>query len=146
MRHWQLDNLKWYWKLYCALLMLAGFVQMLRKMLTDSGGPSSRYAAVVIAAVIVSVLIAKANKQAMGKVWMWQSRFVVLAIGVCVMLGFGVYLGINGVFVSATWLTMGAALIAPATYEIFTYAYRSPDLWSWETEERDIQEERNSLH
>lgn len=139
-----MDNLKWYWKLYSVLLLLAGFIQMFRKMLTDTGGPSSRYAAVVIAAVIVSVLIAKANHQAMGKVWMWQSLFVVLAIGFCAMLGFGVYLGLSGITISAALLGLGAALIAPAISEIFIYAYRSPQLWSWRTEESDSMEDQDT--
>ena len=137
-----MDNLKWYWKLYCVLLLLAGFVQMFRKMITDSGGPSSRYGAVVVAAVIVSVLIAKANKQAMGKVWMWQSLFVVLAISFCAMLGFGVYLGLSGVFISSGLLALGAALIAPAMFELFAYAYRSPQLWAWESDETDTAEDQ----
>ena len=140
-----MDNLKWYWKLYCALLLLAGFVQMFRKMLTDTGGPSSRYGAVVVAAVIVSVLIAKANNQAMGKVWMWQSLFVVLAISFCVMLGFGVYLGVSGIYISSALLALGAALIAPAAMELFTYAYRSPHLWRWKTDETDITDDHETL-
>ncbi|MDA0688062.1 MAG: hypothetical protein O2948_05390 [Proteobacteria bacterium] len=139
-----MDKLKWYWKLYSVLLLLAGFVQMFRKMLTDTGGPSSRYAAVVVAAVIVSVLIAKANQQAMGKVWMWQSLFVVLAIGICLMLGFGVYLGMGGIYMSSAFLGLGAALIAPAASEIFVYAYRSPQLWSWNSEEPDLIEDPES--
>jgi hypothetical protein len=139
-----MDKLKWYWKLYSVLLLLAGFVQMFRKMLTDTGGPSSRYAAVVVAAVIVSVLIAKANQQAMGKVWMWQSLFVVLAIGICLMLGFGVYLGMGGIYMSSALLGLGATLIAPAASEIFVYAYRSPQLWSWNSEEPDLIEDPES--
>lgn len=141
-----MDKLSWSWKLYCALLLLAGFIQMFRKMLTDTGGPSSRYAAVVVAAVIVSVLIAKANRQAMGKVWMWQSLFVVLAIGFCAMLGFGVYLGLSGVYFSAALLALGAALLAPAASEIFVYAYRSPQLWSWKTDEPCPPEEQETLN
>lgn len=119
---------------------------MFRKMLTDTGGPSSRYAAVVVAAVVVSVLIAKTNHQAMGKVWMWQSLFVVLAIGFCTMLGFGIYLGIAGVYFSSALLALGAALIAPATSEIFVYAYRSPQLWAWKSEEPDLMEDQETLH
>lgn len=117
---------------------------MFRKMLTDTGGPSSRYAAVVVAAVIVSVLIAKANQQAMGKVWMWQSLFVVLAIGICLMLGFGVYLGMGGIYMSSALLGLGAALIAPAASKIFVYAYRSPQLWSWNSGEPDLIEDPES--
>lgn len=129
-----MNKLSWYWKLYCALLLCAAFVQMFRKMLTDSGGASARYSSVVVASVIVFVLIAKANEEALGKQWMWQSLFVVLAIGFCTLLGFGVYLGIAGVYFSAVLLSLGAVLIAPAIAEIFIYSYKSPHIWSWKSE------------
>lgn len=135
-----MDKLSWQWKLYCGLLILAAFVQMFRKMLTDTGGPSSRYGAVVLAVVIVSVLIARANRTALGKVWMWQSLFVVLALGFCIALGFGVYLGITGVYFSSLLLALGATLLAPAIHQLFYYAWRSPQLWSWDEEEDEGKE------
>ena len=49
----------WTWKLYCALGIAGGLAQMLRKVLTDTGGPSSRYAALVGAVVLTAVLVAK---------------------------------------------------------------------------------------
>lgn len=126
-----MDKLSLKLKLYSALILVAGFAQMFRKMLTDSEGPSSRYGAVVLAVVVVCVLIAKANEQPMGKLWMWKSLFAVLMLGTLVTLGFSLYLGLSGVYLSSALLTFGAIILVPALIEIFTYSYRSPQLWEW---------------
>ena len=130
-----MDKLSLQLKLYSVFILIAGFVQMFRKMLTDTGGPPSRYGAVVVAVVIVFVLIAKANEQAIGKAWMWKSLFLALMLATLVMLAFGLYLGTSGVYVSAVLLAGGALVLAPALSEIFIYAYRSPQLWRWNDED-----------
>lgn len=122
--------MKWYWKVYLLLLLLLGYGQMLRKILSDTGGFSSRYGAAIVVTIIIFVLMAKLRRVALGKLWMWKTLFVALAIGCAVMALFSVYLGIAGVFLPAGLLIAGAVLLLPALRELFLYSYRSPSIWA----------------
>lgn len=122
--------MKWYWKLYLLLLLLAGYGQMLRKILTDTGGFSSRYSAAIVATLLVVSLVAKLRELPILKRWLWQVLSIVLGLA-CVLGGlFVVYLTLIGVYYSAGLLTLAVLLLLPATGQIYQYAYKSPLIWA----------------
>ncbi|PCI77452.1 MAG: hypothetical protein COB20_08060 [SAR86 cluster bacterium] len=122
--------MKWYWQLYSLLLLLLGFGQMIRKLISDTGGFSSRYAAALVAVIIVLALVAKSKELHLGKVWMWKSLFLILGIGSVAMALFGFYLGFTGVYFPASLLCGAAIVLMPALQELYVYSYESPDIWA----------------
>lgn len=125
--------MKWYWQLYFLLLLVLGYGQMLRKIISDTGGFSSRYAGAIVVTVIVLGLIAKSRELALGKSWMWKTLFVALVISSAAMAMFGLFLGVTGVYLSAAYLCLGAVVLVPAMRELHVYSYRSPDTWDAKT-------------
>jgi hypothetical protein len=122
--------IKWYLKLYLVLLLALGYSQLLRKIVIDTDGFPSKYGAVIIATILVFALIAKSRELAVGKIWMWKTLFVVLAIASVIMLMFGVYLGFSGVCLSARLLCVWAIVLFPALQELYAHSYRSPNIWT----------------
>ena len=122
--------IKWYWKAYFVLILALGYGQLARKILTDTGGFSSRYAAAIIATLLVCVLIARFKNQAIGKRWLWIGVFSALSLGATLMLLFGIYLLVTGVMFSAALLLIGALVLLPALQQLYEYGFRSDKLWS----------------
>lgn len=119
----------WAWRIYCGLLLAGGVVQMLRKVTTDTGGPSSRYAALASAVALTAVLAAKARGRALGQRWIWQVLSVALVAGWLVMVSFAVYLATIAVPIGAGLLGLGAALALPGVQQMWIYGWRSPEVW-----------------
>lgn len=103
---------------------------MLRKIFTDTGGPASRYAAVIVAAAIIACMIANAKQMPLGKRWMWQLLLGLLALGAVVMLLFAFSLLTTGVYFSAALLLTAAVALLPALYQMYQYSFRSTSIWS----------------
>lgn len=103
---------------------------MARKILTDTGGFSSRYSAAIIATLVVLALIAKARGIPLWKSWPWQVLYILLAITCILGVLFSVYLTVTGVYISAALLLSGAILLVPALQQLYQYSYRSPELWN----------------
>ncbi len=122
-------RLQWYWYGYFVLLLSAGLVQMLRKILTDTGGFPSRYSAIIVAVWLIAALCAKARGIRLWKAWPWQALYYVLATMICVGLLYAAYLLLSGVIPSAALLLAAIALLLPATQQLRHYAFRSPDIW-----------------
>jgi hypothetical protein len=59
--------MKGYLKLYFVLLLALGYGQLLRKVVTDTGGFSSKYGAAIIATILVFAPIGKSRELAVGK-------------------------------------------------------------------------------
>jgi hypothetical protein len=116
--------------LYLVLLLALGYSQLLRKIVIDTDGFPSKYGAAIIATILVFALIAKSRELAVGKIWMWKTLFVVLAIASVIMLMFGVYLGFSGVCLSARLLCVWAIVLFPALQELHAHSYRSPNIWT----------------
>lgn len=125
----------WAWRIYCGLLLAGGVVQMLRKVLTDTGGPSSRYAALASAVALTAVLAAKARGRALSQRWIWQVLSVALVAGWLVMLSFAIYLATIAVQVGAGLLGLGAVLALPGVQQVWVYGWRSSEIWSRERRE-----------
>ena len=121
--------MKWYWLLYCGLILAAGYGQMLRKLLTDTGGFSSRYSAALVATGIVLVLIAKFRGTALWRAWLWKAVFVLLTFTCLSGILFAAYLLTAGAYYSAALLVIAAILLAPALHQIYNYSYASPEIW-----------------
>lgn len=122
--------MSWYWRLYAALLLSAGFGQMLHKLLTDTGGFSSRYGAAIVAIVLVIMMIARSKEIALGKPWPWQVFLFGLGLTCFTALGFAIYLLLIGVFLPAALLGLAILLLLPALQQLYLYAFRSPAIWS----------------
>lgn len=116
--------------MYLVLLIALGYGQLLRKVITDTGGASSRYSAAIIATILVLALIAKSRELALGKVWMWKVLFFILAIAGVIMPLFAVYLGFSGVYYSAGLLCAATVVLIPALQELYAYSYKSPGIWA----------------
>ena len=121
--------MKWYWLLYCALILAAGYGQMLRKLLTDTGGFSSRYSAALVATGIVLVLIAKFRGTALWHAWLWRMVFILLTLTCLLGILFAAYLLTVEAYFSAALLVLAAILLAPALHQIYKYSYASPEIW-----------------
>lgn len=126
----KLLRLPWQWLFYIALLFLLSSGQLLRKMLTDTGGPPSRYSGLFVVVLILLFISAWINQRALGKQWHWKVLFVLLELLVAAGIGFSVFLAIAGVHQSAALLAIGTGLLLPALYALFQYIYRSPDIWT----------------
>ncbi|MEQ9006410.1 MAG: hypothetical protein RLP12_00895 [Ekhidna sp.] len=122
-------QVKWYWLSYFVLILVVGYGQMLRKILTDTGGFSSRYSAALVATGIVFILIAKARGIPLWRAWLWKVVFILLTLLCILGLVFSIYLAVIGVYFSAVLLICGAILLAPALLQIYMYSYRSPEIW-----------------
>lgn len=121
--------MRWYWQLYIFLILGGSLLQMLRKILTDTGGPSSRYGALIVALVIIVMMVAHWQQRALGKAWMWKILFGVLSLGAVVMLFFAIYLLITGVLFAGGLLLSGAIGLLPALYQLYHYAFRADTVW-----------------
>lgn len=125
--------MKWYWRLYLLLLLLAGYGQMLRKIITDTGGFSSRYSAAIVATLLVMALLAKFRGLPTLKRWFWQTLTIVLGLACAVGGLFVVYLILIGVYYSAGLLTLAVLLLLPAAQQVYRYAFKSPSVWASQT-------------
>lgn len=125
----KLLRLPWQWLCYIALLFLLSSGQLLRKLLTDTGGPPSRYGGLFVVVLILLFVSAWLNQRALGKQWQWKVLFVLLELLVIAGIGFSVFLAFAGVYQSAALLAIGAVLLLPALYALFQYIYRSPGIW-----------------
>ena len=130
----KLIPIPWPWLCYIGLLFLLSSGQLLRKLLTDTGGPPSRYGGLFAVVLILIFVSAWINQRALGKQWHWKIVFVLLELLVAVGLGFTAYLLVDGVYQSAAFLGIGMGLLLPALYALFQYVYRSPGIWevNWE--------------
>ncbi|MHC4377281.1 MAG: hypothetical protein ACYS26_11835 [Planctomycetota bacterium] len=122
--------MKWPWKLYCLLLVVGASAQMLRKVLTDTGGPSSRYAALAAAVALTGVLIAKSEGRALGRRWLWQVLGVGLVLGWLTLASFALYLIAIDVPIGAGLLGLASVAALPGVHQVWVYGWRSPEIWS----------------
>jgi hypothetical protein len=120
--------MKWYLKLYLVLLLALGYCQLLRKVVTDTGGFSSKYGVAIIATMLDFALDAESRELAVRRIWMWKTLFVVLAIASVTILVFGAYLGFSSYYLSASPLCVGAIVLFPALQELYAHAQRSPNI------------------
>jgi presenilin-like A22 family membrane protease len=114
-------RLPWQWLCYIALLFLLSSGQLLRKLLTDTGGPPSRYGGLFVEVLILLFTSAWLNQRALGKQWHWK---VLLELLVIAGIGFSVFLAFAAVYQSASLLAIGAVLLLPALSALFQYIYR----------------------
>jgi len=121
--------LKWYWQVYCGLIFVLGYGQMLRKILTDTGGFSSRYLAAIIVTLIIVMLVAQSKDKALGRSWFWQTLFIILALTAITSLLFAIYLAINSVWISTGLLLTAAVALTPALVQLYSYGFKSQSLW-----------------
>ena len=103
---------------------------MLRKLLTGTGGFSSRYSAAIVATGIVLALVAKSRGTPLGKKWLWKIVFMLLTFTCISGVLFALYLAAAGVYFSAAVLIVGAGLLTPAIHQLHEYSYKSPDIWT----------------
>ena len=121
--------MKWFWQAYCGLILFLGYGQLARKLLSDTGGFSSRYSGAIIVTILVVMLIAQSNGRAIAKKWVWQGLFVVLSATAGISFAFALYLGATGVWVSAGLLLVAALGMLPALLKLYQYSFKSPQLW-----------------
>lgn len=119
-----------YWKSYLVLLLLLGYGQLLRKLITDTGGPASRYSAAIVATLIVCALIAKSRNMALGSNLIWKAVFSILTLSCALAMLFALYLGISGVYLSAGLLMLAGLVLIPALQQLYLYSFKSPDIWN----------------
>ena len=125
----KLVSIPWPWLCYIGLLFMLSSGQLLRKLLTDTGGPPSRYGGLFAVVLILVFVSAWVNQRPLGKQWHWKIVLFLLGFLVAVGLGFTAMLLVNGIFQSAAFLGVGMGLLLPALYALFQYVYRSPGIW-----------------
>lgn len=123
------DGRGWMVWVYCAVLVAAGFAQLLRKVLADTGGFGSRYSGLLIAVLVSIGLLARARRRAIGSPWIWRGLLGLLALVVLALIGFSIQ-GVLGQSWSMVGLCLGGvALLAPGGIWLWDYSYRNEDLW-----------------
>ena len=115
---------RWVAPLYGGVIVALGLGQMIRKVVSDTGGFGSRYALVLLGAVVTIGLVARSRGIRLGSPWLWR---VVLLVA---LVGLGVMLAVEGSRVMAGLCLGGAALLAPGWAGLWDYGFRSPALWS----------------
>lgn len=118
------------WHLYCGLLCLAGGVQCLRKIMSDSGGPGARYGPLTLALGLSLLVLLARRRQAWGRrsgwlvlLWLLASAQVALLI---LLLG---ALALAWPVVIWLLLLTLALLPVPALYQLWRYVYSGEVPW-----------------
>lgn len=124
------DGRGWMVWVYCVVLVAGGLAQMLRKVLTDTGGFGSRYAALLLAVLVSIGVLARVRRRALGSPWIWRALLGLLGLVVLALMGFSIQ-GVLDQSWSLVGLCLGGvALLAPAGIWLWDYSYRSEDLWA----------------
>jgi peptidoglycan/LPS O-acetylase OafA/YrhL len=126
---------RWYWLLYLILVLGVGYGHLIRKLVNDSGGFSSRYTPPLVATLIVLAVLARARGVALWRPWPWKALCLVLALVSSLALAFAASLAMSSVHRPALLLLALVGLLLPAVQQTYLYAFRSPRIW-----ERDRKE------
>ena len=122
----------WIYWVYFALVMLPALAHMIRKLLTDTGGFSSRYFGLIFTVILVSGAIGYLRRRPLLRRWVWALVFwLSMAISLFLALLCIYLLVTEGPAISrlCTAIAGGLLLIIPAQIMLFRYAYRSEDIW-----------------
>lgn len=116
------------WRLYCAFLLMAGYGQMLRKLISDTGGPISQFAPPLLATFLVVGIAAHLNTRAVFNQWFWKLLFGFLAVGSAGVLLLAIYFAFSqGMALAWQALTLLTVLsLFPALLLLRRYAFYSP--------------------
>ena len=133
----ELTRQRWFAPLYGGVVIAIGVGQMMRKMMTDTGGFGSRYALVLFGAIVTVGLVARSYGRGFGSPWLWRAVFLVLILVLLALLGFGVTMAMGGSWPTAGLCLGGAVLLAPAGAGIGDYAFASPGLWRGRGNDKD---------
>ena len=121
---------RWVAPLYGGVIVALGLGQTIRKVVGDTGGFGSRYALVLLGAVLTTALVARSRGIGLGSPWLWRVVLLVLTLILVALVGLGVMLAAEGSRVMAGLCLGGAALLAPGWAGLWDYGFRSPALWS----------------
>ena len=69
------------WWVYSAIVLAVGFGRTGQKILTDTGGPPSRYGPALGASVVASAVLISLSGRALGPRWAWIVVFALLVHG-----------------------------------------------------------------
>lgn len=126
-------SMRIYHWLYIALLASLAVGRLLQKISTDTGGFASRYAPVIVVAILIAGLVGYLRKTPLLQRWVWIACFWVLALASAGTLMLGGYLLItsgSAMLLLTLLIVVGIALVTPALVALFRYAHRSPGIWS----------------
>jgi hypothetical protein len=119
------------WWLYAATTLALGYGQMIRKIVSDTGGIPSRYGPPVVATIVTAGVIAWLVRRPLLRQWVWKLVFGVLVVASGVGLGFGLYLLL--VLSLDSWsvvlLISGAVYLVPAEIQLYRYAFGTGVPW-----------------
>ena len=121
---------RWVAPIYGGLIIAIGLGQMMRKVLTDTGGFGSRYTIVLLGGLITTALVARSRERGLGSPWLWRVLFGFLSLILVALLGFGATLAVGRSWPTAGLCLGGAALLTPGWAGLWDYGFESPDLWS----------------
>ena len=123
---------KHFWSIYCALLLLLGYGQLLLKLYTGTGSlPERILPPLVVSVLVVAVLLARVGKPVLNR-RVWQGLFKLLMAGTALLLallGFWVVMGINASVYSYSQVIVSLLLLLPAEQLLYRYTYRNPERW-----------------
>ena len=116
-------KIKPYEWLYFALLLCLAFAQLVSKVLTETGGFTSRYSAFFAIGLIFAALLSR---------WCWLSIFWFLIITDAVAILFTAYLLIvngTGALLNAGVLCAVAVLFIPGLWQLYRYVWVNASIW-----------------
>ena len=119
-----------FWIFYFAVLLFLSAGQLARKLLTDTGGFSSRYAALITVAVLIVVAVAHHRQVAIRPRVIWKIICVLLGLTAFGTFFLGGFILFAGAILPASVLLVGAALLLPSVILVYDYAYRQDELWT----------------
>ena len=129
--HPKMTIARWLWLLYIMAILAVGVGRSIEKVITNTGGLTSRYGPGFAAIIIAIGIIGLAWQLRIGRAWMWASVCVLgcgaslglLVLEVIIILGSGAPLRIHAMIIG------GVALSVPGLAGLFTYAFMSRRMW-----------------
>lgn len=119
------------WWVYVATTLALGYGQMIRKIMSDTGGMASRFGPAVAVTVISIGIVATLLNKPILRQGFWKAVFVLIVFSSIVALGFALYLLLAQNLVSWTVLILmgGAVYLVPGEIKLHRYAFGSEVLW-----------------
>lgn len=118
--------------LYFALLLCVAFTQLVSKVLTETGGFTSRYSAFFAIGLLFAAHVGNRYNKALLYRWCWLSIFWILSVTDAVAILFAAYLLIvNGTeaLLNAGVLCAVAVLLIPGLWQLYRYVWVNASIW-----------------
>jgi hypothetical protein len=122
---------KHFWLSYGGLLLLLGYGQMARLLLTDSGSLAARFLPPLAATVIVTGIVGYSTGRGLLIPHFWRTLFKLLMLAsavLMIMMGWWFFSN-DGTLATLLCLTLALTLLSPAEHVLYRYSFESPQLW-----------------